>query len=287
MSIIVVIGEFQPLISDFYSFGQIELSLSYTCSCTVHEMITQLDEQLAAAVKDVKSHATVDVTLILQVMFNSSDLSVITGKLRYNGHDRDTDLVMVVGLRSDILSPFQKINTIQKGRYQPCDIPGLVPGLAQLALSASNGVILSAISREEVTRFILVFEGLAKRRGGSLKALASVVTAFMKRWTDWTDVLLGTLKRDPIVGDWDIDWREMLAGESGYATMAWFTPLTYSDREAGLQRIVAASQALLVSVLSTGQLKDPMIAGLKDWLVSLRPLPQVASSIQVSEEVEI
>ncbi len=287
MTIIVAIGKLQLLISSFYSSGQIELSLSDSCSRTVHEMITQLDEQLAAAVKGVKAHTTVDVTLVLQVMFNSSDRSIITAKLRYNGHDRDTNLVMVVGLRSDILSPFQKISLDQRGRYRPCDIPGLVPGLAQLALSANNGVMLSAISREEVTRFILVFEGLAERKGGCLKALASVLTAFMKRWTDWTDVLLGTLKRDPIVGDWDVDWREMLAGESGYATMAWFTPLTYSDRETGLQRIVAASQALLVSVLSANQLKDPMIFGLKDWLTSLKPLPQVASSMQVGEEVEI
>jgi hypothetical protein len=250
-------------------------------------MITQLDEQLAAAVKDVKANATIDVTLALQVMFSNSDRSIITAKLRYNGPDRDANLIMIVGLRSDILAPFERVNSDQKGRYQPCDIPGLVPGLALIAQSANHGVVLSAISREEVTRFVLVFEGLAERRGGSLKALSSAITAFMKRWTDWTDVLLGILARDPVVGGWNVDWREMLAGESGFTTMPWFTPLNHPDREIGLQRIVIASQALLASVLSAGQFKDPMIIGLKDWLTSLRPLPQVMSSLQVSEEVEI
>ncbi|MFW9956667.1 MAG: hypothetical protein ACFFCT_01235 [Candidatus Odinarchaeota archaeon] len=250
-------------------------------------MITQLDEQLAAAVKDVKAHSTVDVTLALQVMFSNTDRSIITAKLRYDGPERDANLILIVGLRSDILAPFERVNFERKGRYQLCDIPGLVPGLALLAQSANNGVVLSAISREEVTRFILVFEGLAERKGGSLKALSSAVTTFMKRWTEWTDVLLGILARDPVVGFWNIDWREMLAGETGFATMPWFAPLSYSDRAIGLQRIVIASQALLSSVLTVSQLKDPMILGLKDWLASLRPLPQVMSSVQVSEEVEI
>jgi hypothetical protein len=250
-------------------------------------MITQLDEQLAAAVKDVKTHTTVDVTLALQVMFSNSDRSIMTAKLRYEGPDRDAKLIMIIGLRSDILSPFERINSDQKGRYQPCDIPGLIPGLALLVQSANNGVVLSAISREDVTRFILVFEGLADRKGGSLKALSSAIIVFMKRWTEWTEVLLGIIARDPVVGSWNIDFRELLAGESGFITMPWFTPLNYADREIGLQRIVIASQALLASVLSTAQLKDPMIVGLKDWLTSLRPLPQVVSRVQVGEEVEI
>jgi hypothetical protein len=142
------------------------------------------------------------------------------------------------------------------------------------------------MSREEVTRFILVFQGSAERKGGNIKALASSITAFMKRWSEWTEVLLGTLARDPIIGKWSIDWREMLAGESGFATMPWFPELSYSDREIGIQRIVVACQALLASVLSANQLKDPMITGLKSWLNGLKPLPQVVSTASISEEVE-
>ena len=271
----------------FYRDEQFELCLCISCLYAVHEMITQLDEHLASAVKGLKPHTTVDVTLALQVMFSNSDRSIITAKLRYNGLDRNASMVMIIGLRSDILAPFQKAITAQRGPYQPCDIPGLVPGLAQIVLSGNNGLVLSAISREEVTRFILVFEGLAERKGGSIKAVSSAINSFMKRWSDWTDVLMGILGRDPVVGSWPVDWREMLAGESGFTTMPWFTPLSYSDREIGLRRIIIACQALLASVLSVNQIKDPIIVGLKTWLNSLKPLPQVISSVPISEEVEI
>lgn len=255
-------------------------------------MISQLFEQLQAASAGTKSQGTADVTLPLQVMFSNTDRTVIKARLRYSGPDRDSSLVMIIGLRSDILSPFQKFNSDSNGRYQPCDIPGLVPGLALLASSPNNGLVLSAISREDATRFILVFEGLASRKGGSLKSLSSSVRIFMKRWTEWTDVLIGTLKRDPVIGAWntdfrDTDFREMLAGESGYVTMAWHTPLSYSDREVGLQRVVVSSRALLASVLNSNQLKVPMITGLRDWLDNLRPLPEIVGSVHIKEEAEI
>ncbi|MHA1863832.1 MAG: hypothetical protein ACTSWA_08690 [Candidatus Thorarchaeota archaeon] len=250
-------------------------------------MISQLEEQLEIASKNTKSQGAVDVTLPLQVMFSNTDRTVLKARLRYNGPDRDASLVMIVGLRSDILSPFQKFGSGLKGRYQPCDIPGLVPGLALLASSPNNGLVLSAISRDDSTRFILVFEGLAVRKVGSLKALSTAIRIFMKRWSEWTDVLLGTLKRDPVIGNWNTDWREMLAGEAGFYTMSWHAPLSYSDREVGLQRVVIASRALLASVLNNNQLKVPMITGLKDWLENLRPLPEIISSAQISEEVEI
>ena len=250
-------------------------------------MISQLDEQLEAACASIGPDGTVDVTLTLQVMFSNTDRTVTQARLRYSGQRRDASLVMIVGLRSEILSPFQKFDSGGKGRYQPCDLPGLVPGLALLASSPNNGLVLSAISREDTTRFILVFEGLAGRKGGSLKALASAVQLFMKRWTDWTEILLGTLKRDPVIGNYQTDWREMLAGESGFYTMSWHTPLAYADREVALRRIAIASRALLASVLNNNQLKVPMIVGLMDWLDNLRPLPQVMSNAPESEEVEI
>ncbi|MFW9843932.1 MAG: hypothetical protein ACFFEV_05100 [Candidatus Thorarchaeota archaeon] len=262
-------------------------NIIYDCDNVDDKMISQLEEQLEAASKGAKTHGTVDVTLPLQVMFSNTDRTVIKANLRYNGPKRDASLVMIVGLRSDILSPFQKFESDSKGRYQPCDIPGLIPGLALLASSHNNGLALSAITREDATRFILVFEGLAERKGGSLKALCSAIRIFMKRWTEWTDVLLGTLKRDPVIGHWKTDWREVLAGESGFVTMPWHSPLPYSEREVGLQRVVIASRALLASVLNSNQLKVPMITGLLDWLNNLRPLPEVIASAQVSEEAEI
>ena len=250
-------------------------------------MISQLEEQLEAASKNAQFHGTVDVTLPLQVMFSNTDRTVIKARLRYNGSNRDSSLVMIVGLRSEILAPFQKFDSESKGRYLPCDIPGLVPGLELVASSHTKGLALSAVTRDDVTRFILVFEGLADRKGGSLKALSSAIRIFMKRWTEWTDVLLGTLKRDPVMGGWNTDWREVLAGESGFVTMPWHSPLQYSEREIGLQRVVIASRALLASVLTSSQLNAPLIRGLQEWLDNLRPLPEVIGSVQTSEEVEI
>ncbi|MHA2397023.1 MAG: hypothetical protein ACXAC0_09990, partial [Candidatus Thorarchaeota archaeon] len=227
-------------------------------------MLTQLEDQLMAAHREAKGTGMIDVTLPLQVMFSDSDKTVLKARLRYHGSDRDASLIMIVGLRSDILSPFQRFDPDRKGRYLPCDIPGIVPGLALVTTSINTGLALSAIAKDDATRLVLVFEGLSKRKGGSLKALSASVRNFFKRWTEWTDVLLGIVRRDPLVANWEIDWREYLAGESGFVTMPWFRPMTSSERELALQRIVVASKALLASVLSNGQLRDSMILGLKE-----------------------
>ncbi|MFW9798701.1 MAG: hypothetical protein ACFFE2_16805 [Candidatus Thorarchaeota archaeon] len=240
-----------------------------------------------AAHREAKGSGMVDVTLPLQVMFSDSDRTILKARLRYHGQDRDANLIMIVGLRSDILSPFQRFEPERKGRYLPCDIPGIVPGLALMMTSINTGLALSAIAKDDATRLVLVFEGLAEKRGGSLKSLSAAVRNFFKRWADWTDVLMGIIRRDPLVSDWDIDWREYLAGESGFVTMPWFRPMTFAERELAMQRVVIASRALLASVLNNGQLRDPMILGLKEWLGELQPLPEVISGVQIGEEAEI
>ena len=250
-------------------------------------MLTQLEDQLKAAHREAKAQSMIDVTLPLQVMFSNTDRSILKARLRYHGPDRDASLIMIVGLRSDILSPFQRFEQERKGRYLPCDILGIVPGLALMTTFINSGLALSAIAKDDTTRLVLVFEGLTERKGGSLMALSAAVRNFMTRWTEWTDVLLGIIQRDPLVSSWDIDWREFLAGESGFVTMPWFRPMTFSERELALQRVVVASKALLASVLSNSQLKDTMILGLMDWLNDLQPLTEVISGVQISGEVEI
>ncbi|MHA3962839.1 MAG: hypothetical protein AM325_004790 [Candidatus Thorarchaeota archaeon SMTZ1-45] len=250
-------------------------------------MLTQLEDQLIAAHSEANGQGMIDVTLPLQVMFSNTDRTICKAKLRYHNPDRDASLILIVGLRSDILSPFQRFEVDRKGRYLPCDILGIVPGLALMVTSINTGLALSAIAKDNTTRLVLVFEGISGRKGGSLKSLSASVSYFMQRWTEWTDVLLGIIRRDPIVVSWDIDWREFLAGESGFVTMPWFRPMTFSERELALRRVLVASKALLASVLSETQLRDPMILGLKDWLDDLQPLPEVIGGIQVSEEVEI
>lgn len=250
-------------------------------------MLTQLEDQLIVAHREANGQGMMDVTLPLQVLFNTTDRTICKAKLRYHNPERDASLILIVGLRSDILSPFQRFEIDRKGRYLPCDIPGIVPGLALMATSINTGLVLSAIAKDNTTRLVLVFEGLSGKKGGSLKSLSASVTKFMQRWTEWTDVLLGIIHRDPLVAGWDLDWREFLAGESGFVTMPWFRPMTFPERELAMQRVVVASKALLASVLIENQLNDTMIIGLKDWLDDLQPLPEVISELQVSEEAEI
>ncbi len=226
----------------------------------------------------------VDVTLPLQVMFSNTDRTILKARLRYHGPDRDASLIMIVGLRSDILFPFQRFDSERKGRFAPCDIPGLVPGLALMVTSINTGLALSAIAKDDATRLVFVFEGLAERKGGSLHSLSASVQNFMEKWSSWTEVLLTTVMRDSVFSDWKLDFREFLAGESGFITMPWFRPMTFAEREVALERVVVASHALLASVLSSMQLRDPMIVGLKEWLESLEPLPEVISGVKVSEE---
>ena len=249
-------------------------------------MLTQLETQLIAAHKEAKGMGMVDVTLPIQVMFSNTDRTILKARLRYHGSDRDASLIMIVGLRSEILSPFQRFETDRKGRYLPCDILGIVPGMALMVTSINTGLALTAIAKDDATRLVLVFEGVSQRKGGSMKALSASIQNFFKRWDEWIDVLIGIIQRDPLVAEWEIDWREYLAGESGFTLMDWFKPMSFSERELALQRVVAASKALLTSVLNAQQLRDPMILGLKEWLTELQPLPEVLRSIQVSEEVE-
>ncbi|MFW9926107.1 MAG: hypothetical protein ACFFDM_04990 [Candidatus Thorarchaeota archaeon] len=241
-----------------------------------------------AAYREAKGQGMIDVTLPLQVMFSNTDKTILKARLRFHGSDKDTSLIMIVGLRSDILSPFQRFESERKGRFAPCDIPGIVPGLALMVTSINTGLALSAIAKDDATRLVLVFEGIAERKGGSLRALSASVQNYFQKWSDWTDVLMTTVERDPVISNWNLDWREFLAGESGFITMSWFRPMTLTEREAALQRVVVASRALLASVLSSSQMRDPMIQGLREWLENLEPLPEVINGVQVSEEeVEI
>jgi hypothetical protein len=230
----------------------------------------------------------IDVTMPLQVLFNNKERNIATAKVRYRGTDKDAWMLMVIGLRSDILSAFERFEKNIPGRYQPCDIPSLVPALALMVSSYSRGLAVGTMSKDDYTKLVLIFEGQANRKGGSIRALATSIYNFMARWQEWAEVLLSILRRDPIVGEWEIDFREFLAAESGYRPMAWYAgPSSYMDRAIGLERIAIASNALLSSVLSRKQLQDPLIQGLREWLGAIEPLPEIIPSIQISEEAEI
>ncbi len=215
----------------------------------------------------------IDVTVYLQMMFESTDRHIEKAILT----DSRT-LVLQIGMRSEILSPFPKYNENFTGNFNQCDIVGLVPLVALMVEQKDKMVAASAIERDEATRVILVFED------EDIHLLARKVWRFMDRWEKWIKVLLGVLEKDI---PYEIDWREFLAGESGFVTMDWYKPLDLETRTGALHRVKLASIALLQSVLSKTFLENYMIQELTSWLNALEPQVEVMSAYpsMVSEEI--
>ncbi len=249
-------------------------------------MIKQLEEQIISATKRQETIAgMIDVTKQMQIAFNSADWNIIRARLRPTPDD--PLCIMVIGFRSDMLMSFEQSRVRPRGEYLPCDIPGLVPGLASVVAHQGKGLVGNAVVRGDQTRLVLVFEGRKKNRFGATRALATGIYRFFKTWRDWTRVLLSTIDSDPVIGEWSLDWREFLAGESGLITMPWFTPMTYAERYIALERIILASKALITSVLSEKQADDPMIRYMDKWLTHLRPLAQIFYETDESEGVRV
>jgi hypothetical protein len=258
-----------------------------SCSSVKSEVIRQLEEQFLASSTDKPGLGMVDVTLPLQVLFNSFDRNIAKARLRVDDGRDEALLVVVIGMRSEILSVFEKERRGASSAYLPCDMIGLTPALASVLVGQGNGVLANAIARDDVTRLVIVFRGTAGHQTTRFSSLASAVYQFFKRWDDWTRVIMGTLGADPVAVTSDFDWREFLAGESGYVIMPWFSPMGYVDRRRCLSRVVTACRALLNSVLSQEQIEDPLIAGFQDWMKKLEPLVQVTSYTHMHEEVEV
>ncbi len=249
-------------------------------------MIKRLEEQFQTASGSQEPIAGMtDVTKHLQIAFNSADWNIVRALLKADS--RRPILVMVIGFRSEMLKPFNWTPLRANGEYLPCDIPGIVPGLAAVINHQGKGVAANAVVRGDVTRLVLMFEGKREPRLRPMTSLVTGLYRFFKCWRDWNSVLLSIIDNDPVIGEWSLDWREFLAGESGFATMPWFSPLTYSERSIALERIVLASKALLTSVLSEAQYEDPMIRFLDRWMTYLTPLTHVFYDADESEEVRV
>ena len=227
--------------------------------------VSRLEQELKDAVKNAESGNDSDLTLSFQMLFNTPDRSF--SKVTMNS---DGSLLVIVGLRSEILEPFERFTDDFALHYSTCDLPGLVPAIALMVLHRRKGLVASTIERGRMTRLVLVFDTM-----GDMLALAQAVVRMMKSWSEWTQVLLSMLARDPLLTDWHIDWREFLAGEAGFVTMDWYQPLSFQDRTDALSRIVETANALLLSILGQKQLNDPLVVQLRDWLGSLRPQAEV------------
>jgi hypothetical protein len=223
----------------------------------------------------------IDVTLLMAVNFTDADRTVIEAKLRYTTPDEPTYLAMKLGLRSQILKTFPRFSSERQGRYLPCDIPSLVPAVCIMVSSRMRGLDGSVICDHETNRpnhIVLTFKGEGDLKRSNIQDLAICVHNVMERWKDWTDVLLRILKRDPKLGNREMDWREFLAGESGWVTMPWFPPMSYHDRSEALSSIVNASNTLLTSFLSPREKRNILVLELQEWLRTIEPLVEVQST---------
>ena len=223
-----------------------------------------------------------DLTMSFQMEYNTPDRSILRARMV-----TDQSIEVAIGLRSAILEPFERFHVPSDGEFLACDIPGLIPAVAVMLRNQNRGVAAGTIERNLTTQVTLVFESEKFVKDNGLKNLASAISCAMRQWGEWTNVLLGTLDRDPVVGDWEIDWREFLAGEAGFVTMPWFKSLGFQDRKIALSRIVLAAEALLVSVLNGKQLVDPVAVQVRNWMKSLSPQPHVAGSYYITVEEEV
>ncbi|MFW9953814.1 MAG: hypothetical protein ACFFD3_04600 [Candidatus Thorarchaeota archaeon] len=228
---------------------------------------------LARQYESVKDKHDIDVTLYMQMMFESSDRHIARATLQQDG-----SMVVIAGLRSEILSPFPRYKEGQNGSYRQCDIPGLIPAIALLVEQQNRMISASAIERDDATRIILIFEG------SSIEELGRNIWRFMDRWATWTRVLLNILEKDL---PFNIDWREFLAGESGYVTMDWYRPLDYETRSRAIDRVRLASKALLQSVLSRTQFEKHLVQEILNWLDDMQPQNEVVGTFNIIAQEEV
>jgi len=233
----------------------------------------KFEEGLSRQYETAADKHTVDVTVYLQMMFENTDRHIAKAVI-----NDGKSLVLQIGMRSEILSPFPKYKDDKIGCFNQCDIIGLVPLVSLMVEQKDKMVTASAIERDDTTKAILVFDAVG------LDQIARKVWRFMERWDRWIDVLLGVLNKDI---HFEIDWREFLAGESGYITMDWYKPLDYDSRAIALHRVKLATRALLQSVLSRAHFENYLMKELTTWLDHLHPQITVQGAYREMIQEEI
>jgi hypothetical protein len=250
------------------------------------------EDELQEIINCQQPRTAIDITLSLDSRFTGPDRKIVKGTLIHHDDAIDTSLEIIMGFRSDLMNSFDRFEKPDI-RFLPCDIIGLVPCIASL-ISLGKKVAFKEVGIDGLVpyRLELRFHGVPTKKGSLHDVIISLVR-FMNRWQQWTEVILNTLSKDPVISTWNMthdEIRELLLGESGFITMPWFrkvTDLNLVDRARILDRIQDASKALLTSVLTEKQLQEPTIRELMEWLEQLTPLPMICSSVatEIGEEV--
>jgi hypothetical protein len=214
---------------------------------------------------DVITNDGFDFTFGLEPLFTGTEKILIRARLGYVNQDKTANLVIVVGFRSSIKGP--DVDTVlETTPFLPCDLFGLLPGVAVIASHRAWGIVGSALAREDTVRLLMVLKGESSQRQSVGEALDNLVIRLSRMWEEWSQALLRILKNDPILNGLGIDIREYLAVESGYNLMPWYRAYSHDEHLIIKHRIVSAAKAFLSSVLELQQMKDPLVISVLNWL---------------------
>ena len=214
---------------------------------------------------DVITNDGFDFTFGLEPLFTGTEKILIRARLGYVNQDKTANLVIVVGFRSSIKGP--DVDTVlENSPFLPCDLFGLLPGVAVIASHRNRGIVGSALAREDTIRLLMVLKGESSQRQTVGEVLDNLVIRLSRMWEEWSQALLRVLKNDPILNGLGIDIREFLAVESGYNLMPWYKSYSHDERLIIKHRIVSAAKAFLSSVLELEQMRDPLVISVLNWL---------------------
>ena len=220
---------------------------------------------------DIVTNDGFDFTFGLEPLFTGTEKILIRARLGYINQEKSANLVIVVGFRSSIKGP--DVNSVlESSPFLPCDLFGLIPGVAVIASHRNRGIIGSALAREDTLRLLMVLKGNSSQRESVGEVLDNLVIRLSRTWEEWSQALLRIVKNDPILNGLGIDIREFLAVESGYNLMPWYESYSPDERIIIKHRIVSAAKAFLSSVLELNQMKDPLVISALNWLDRILPI---------------
>ncbi len=219
---------------------------------------------LEAYAEKLEEQGRVQVTVPVQAAYSDGYHNVLLAELLPGPY-----MVVVVGLRSSILEPFERFAERAPGGYLPCDIPSLVSAVAVILTQEEAGLAGAAIIRKTHTSVAVMVQA------PDLRELAVRVDRIMHRWKTWTETVLSAVRQEPVNGDWEVEWDEFLAGESGFVVMPWYRVMGVEERRLALRRVADAGKALLVSVLSADDLDAVPVRDIIEWLDGLAPLEHI------------
>lgn len=217
--------------------------------------------ELSKIMKRIEEEDTRSLRLTrqLRLMFPSKDSFIQSTKWEEN------EVILSVELRSSLLNAYPRFSD-SIDIFLPSDLLALVPLVAIVAEKRIPQLKMCFIERSENTR---IFIGL---KSDSTDSLAIGIWRLLERWKSLSSILYITITRN--YPD-EIDWREFLAGESGFIIIGHDRTLSYAERKRALDSVRLACTSLLRSVLDDEGWTDSRVCRMISFLDSMNVQPDV------------